>query len=531
MKLPYKTTFYQLFYEMIVRRGNRVLMTCYEGQRKTSLTGEEYVLLTEKYLEIISEELKKQSPGFAGMRCGNRYDYFAVFFALLCAGYPVVMLDENCDARQLEHFAEQSDMRFLISDRPVESERLKVLLTDELRERAGQCIPRIKIRETLPESWADQMAFVTSGTTGAAKIFAFQAETILLQTWRLVQLWKPFDEKYNRRQSNTILQILPFRHCFGFDLAIGFLQFGYELILPGSIGAMDLIHSIRDNHVWLTSMVPAVMKGLYQVLEIKMKKSGQPLSVSDFLGPEFSTVICAGAKLNEEDARKTCQTGLTLICGWGMTEIGIASFGVLENAGDYRGYTGRLLPWYKASLNQGTGCEESGQGELLIDGDLLYDGMVRSGKTEPRKEKMFSTGDIFRIDENRNLYFVGRSKSVIIGPGGENVYPEEIEEALEPFLDRTLLYCVVGENEVPVLFVDTVRTNGNVDEEELEKRVRAANQEFTREKRIAAVYLMNNSGAMTSKGELSRFRAGEYLKNHRNDIKKIMLRKEFYHAD
>jgi O-succinylbenzoic acid--CoA ligase len=84
---------------------------------------------------------------------------------------------------------------------------------------------------------------------------------------------------------------------------------------------------------------------------------------------------------------------------------------------------GRVLPYREVSV--------SGEGEILVRGETLFAGYVQGGKTgrPAHPGGWFSTGDLGRLDGAGRLRVLGRRDNLFVS-GGENVRPEEIEEAL-----------------------------------------------------------------------------------------------------
>src|SRR5262249_37168380 len=70
-------------------------------------------------------------------------------------------------------------------------------------------------------------------------------------------------------------------------------------------------------------------------------------------------------------------------------------------------------------------------GEILVRGENVAAGYWQAGAFEPAgKEGWLPTGDLGEVDEEGNLRFRGRKKSVIVTPAGLNIYPEDLEAAL-----------------------------------------------------------------------------------------------------
>jgi long-chain acyl-CoA synthetase len=81
---------------------------------------------------------------------------------------------------------------------------------------------------------------------------------------------------------------------------------------------------------------------------------------------------------------------------------------------------------------------KTGEGEILAKGNNIMMGYYREAKLTKEvftKDGWFKTGDLATFDKKGYLFIKGRSKSMIVGPSGENIYPEDIESIINNFKD------------------------------------------------------------------------------------------------
>ncbi|MHB8907243.1 MAG: acyl-CoA synthetase family protein, partial [Melioribacteraceae bacterium] len=95
---------------------------------------------------------------------------------------------------------------------------------------------------------------------------------------------------------------------------------------------------------------------------------------------------------------------------------------------------GKVMQWMEVKIDNPD--PKNGEGEVLIKGPNVMKGYYR----DPEKTKevftedgWFKSGDLGVIDKDGYLFIKGRSKNVIIGPNGKNIYPEEIESIINEF--------------------------------------------------------------------------------------------------
>src|SRR5258705_11416920 len=91
------------------------------------------------------------------------------------------------------------------------------------------------------------------------------------------------------------------------------------------------------------------------------------------------------------------------------------------------GSVGRHLPGIDVRIDSPDG---HGIGEVIAKGPNVMAGYFENPDATSQTiiNGWLHTGDLGRIDEEGNLYIVGRKKEMILGPSGENVYPDELED-------------------------------------------------------------------------------------------------------
>ena len=147
-------------------------------------------------------------------------------------------------------------------------------------------------------------------------------------------------------------------------------------------------------------------------------------------GGRFEEVILGGAAFNPEVERFMKKINFPLTVGYGMTECApIITY----------------AKWYKSKLYSCgkpiRGCEiridseneRAIPGEIQIKGDNVFLGYYKNEKATREsftEDGWFRTGDMGIIDEDGYLFLRGRSKCMILGPSGQNIYPEELEAVI-----------------------------------------------------------------------------------------------------
>jgi len=165
------------------------------------------------------------------------------------------------------------------------------------------------------------------------------------------------------------------------------------------------------------------------------------------LGGHLRFMVCGGAALDPEIARDYLRVGLPIIQGWGLTETAPVVSVQRWNAAKYfctrhyekrAGSVGPPLPGVEVTVLDAAGgsprISASGEGELLVRGPNVFLGYYNEPDLtrEAKVDDWFRTGDLGRIDGERNVWIAGRVKSVIVLQSGQKVIPDRIEDLVTP---------------------------------------------------------------------------------------------------
>jgi malonyl-CoA/methylmalonyl-CoA synthetase len=259
---------------------------------------------------------------------------------------------------------------------------------------------------------ADDLAVIcyTSGTTGRSKGAMITHDNLLSNARSLVQLWE-FTSK------DVLLHALPLYHIHGLFVALH-----CSLLSCAKI----LLQSKFDASVVLDSFAKAtVMMGVptfYTRLLAETRLTRDAVK-------NVRLFISGSAPLLSETFNSFEQrTGHRILERYGMTETGMIASNPL--AGERRaGTVGLPLPGVQVRIAD----PQDGVGIVEVKGPNVFKGywnMPDKTKSEFRDDGFFITGDMGLVDDAGYLNLVGRAKDLIIS-GGLNVYPKEIEDAID----------------------------------------------------------------------------------------------------
>ncbi len=261
-------------------------------------------------------------------------------------------------------------------------------------------------------------------------------------------------------KDETVVSILPMAHMFGLAF-----QLMFELLLGASVcylGKMPspkiLFDAFAEEKPTLVITVPLVIeKVIKQKIQPVMDKPMMKVLMSipginriiggkirskiiDAFGGKMDCLIVGGAALNAEVEKILRKIHFPYTVGYGSTECApLISYIDWEK---YKaGSCGVAVPGCPVEVFSTAPGE---MGELLVKGDNVMLGYYKNPNAtrdviDP--EGWFHTGDMGTIDKQGYIYIKGRCKNMILGPSGQNIYPEEIEDMYmnQPMVSEVLI--------------------------------------------------------------------------------------------
>lgn len=295
------------------------------------------------------------------------------------------------------------------------------------------------------EPTADQLAAIiyTSGTTGTPKGVMLSHRNLCHNVFAAFHCWKTTEK-------DRWLSILPMAHTY--EMSLGML---YPFFVGATVTYLDRPVAVSILMKAMAEVKPTTMLSVPLIIEKVVKKSIIPtIEKSVFLSwmqkntPKILYLVVGkklkktfgghlrffgvgGAKLDPEVEDWLFKLKFPYAVGYGMTEC--APLICTANPYDVngKGTTGKAA--YGAMVKLIDVNPETGEGELVVRGDQV---MLGYYKDPQHTREMFTsdgymhTGDLASIDKVGKYYIRGRIKNMIIGPSGENIYPEEIERII-----------------------------------------------------------------------------------------------------
>ena len=230
------------------------------------------------------------------------------------------------------------------------------------------------------------------------------------------------------------LNLLPLFHVGGLFTAMASFHAGALNVNVSKFDAVQAVQLIDKKNISFMMVFSPILASILDEHE----KSGLGIG---------SLKAVTGLESPETIERYQRMTSGTFYCMYGQTETScLATFGPYS---ERPGSAGRTLPLAEVRLVDDYGEEVpvGQQGEIVMKGPMIFKGYWNLAKDNEHtfREGWHHTGDMGRFDEEGFLFYAGRKpEKELIKPGGENVYPAEVEKVIleHPAVDKTVVFGV-----------------------------------------------------------------------------------------
>jgi long-chain acyl-CoA synthetase len=381
----------------------------------------------------------------------NSPEWVASFFGCLLRGAIVVPLDVQSDRGFVIRVQSQVEAKIALCDvlrSSLADLDLPTLRLEELSSLVAHRSPAPYTVKGIDDQQTLEIVF-TSGTTAEPKGVRITHRNLLANIIPLEQEIKRYLKWERLVHPIRFLNLLPLSHLFGQFMGIFIPQLlRGEVFFQESLSPSQIIETIGREHISVVITVPRILDALREKIERDYEGRGQLnglrksiassagqhfgrrwwrfRSIHRMFGWKFWAFISGGATLNPATEEFWQRLGFALIQGYGMTETA-SVISVNHPFKTGRGSIGRVLPGQEMKLDE--------NGEILVRGENISPGYWQDDGqakvADLADEGWFRTGDIGELDQEGNLYFKGRKKEVIVTSAGVNIYPEDIELAID----------------------------------------------------------------------------------------------------
>ena len=401
---------------------------------------------------------------------------------------------------------------------------------EHLNEMFGKKFPKYFRKEHVNyymDQNPDELAMInyTSGTTGFSKGVMIPYRTIQ-SNMEFAAIACPYMDN-----NSNIIAMLPSAHMYGLMFEVLYqlykgVHVHFLTRVPSPKIIMEALAEVKPD---LVISVPLVIEKIYKskvrpILEKNGIRQMLRLHILDQLilnkiktelinafGGRFHEVIIGGAAFNKDVEEFFKRIHFPFTVGYGMTECGpIITYDDWSTVKLYS--CGKAAP--NMTIKIDSADPENIPGEVLVKGDNVFLGYYKNQEATDAvftKDGWFKTGDMGVLDKDGYLFLKGRSKCMILGPSGQNIYPEEIETVLNS-LAYVVDSLVIEDNGglTALVYPDLHQAEidglaGEVLQAHIESLVKEANNELPNYAKIKAVEIMPEDFERTPKRSIKRY--------------------------
>ncbi|MCB9761480.1 MAG: AMP-binding protein [Alphaproteobacteria bacterium] len=383
----------------------------------------------------------------------NHPDWAIAYFGILRAGGIAVPLDPALAPEQAANVAATASTRAAVLDAKARAGFGEVLVGPQLDLHAAAAAgptDRLPPQSARPSDVASIL--FTSGTTGVPK-------GVMLSNENFCTLLSSLGRIFELRESDRVLSVLPLHHTFEFTCGLLLpLSRGARVLYLDEINGERLTWGLREGRVTGMVGVPALWQLLERRIRSQVRERGDLFetvfdagleinrwvgkttgldagrlffgSVHDRLGGNIRFLISGGAALPKGTHQLFSGVGLHLAEGYGLTEAAPVLSVAKGYPGAKAGTVGSAIPGVELKILDPDG---DGVGEVVARGPNVMQGYY--GNREATEAVLdadgwLHTGDLGRLDHKGRLSLVGRAKEVVVTSSGENIYLDDVENAL-----------------------------------------------------------------------------------------------------
>lgn len=483
---------------LILRKFNKNCNNCIISDNK-------YITYAELYKWVINQK-KKTNMIFntVGIFLPNSIEFIKAMLFVIASKKKLVILNYENNLHELNIKINNNDIDTLIvtesfynSNKNYDAfEKINVILISE------EELVFIKNKNLFLINYTQKKSLLVLPTSGTTN----QSKNVVLYEKRIIKNAIQHIKGANLKQKDSMAIILPMSSisCITAQIFSSLILGCNLLILQKNVSINDCVEKIKKFEIKSIGMVPS-----------KFNLYVNYLAMNDIKDLPLCIIWIGGDRIDNEKVKEYLKLypNCSVYNIYGQTELSPRATMINLNLFPHKNncvglpIKGVKIKIYDDSMNLISKPFISGK--ILIKSKYIMKEYYKNIDLTKKAfyKKFLITGDIGYFDKEKFLYIVGREKNIIIC-GGENIFPEEIEEVIKKIGKDILEICVYPEknlllNEIPV--VDIVKNPlANVTDLELKNKVKAHCSQFLSGNRIPFKINIVKEIKKTESGKIKR---------------------------
>ncbi len=440
------TTLYEVLQQSLEKFSTRTAFSLWRGAEVTySEVGERV-----KQIHQMLADADIQPGDRVAILSSSVPNWGIAYFAITSAGYVVVPIMPDFTSDDIDRIVEHSETKALfVSDRLFSklakktAEKLNIVIRTKNLGIIAQNVKDGNGTTRLPKP--DDLAAIiyTSGTTS-------QPKGVMLSHYNLCMQLHMIDPLFLVYPEDVFLSVLPLAHTYEctIGLILAFYHGCHVVYLDKAPTVSTLLPALKEVRPTIMLTVPLIIEKIFRgavlkkftssafmrmlygvgfIRKVLHRIAGKKLTKT--FGGRVRFFGIGGAKLDSTVEQFLLDGKFIYDIGYGLTETAPLLAGAVD--GMLRvGSTGPLLQGVEGRIEN---PNEEGVGELVVKSPSQMIGYYKNEEATKAvftEDGWFRTGDLACFDKDGWLYIKGRLKNMILGPSGENIYPEDIESVL-----------------------------------------------------------------------------------------------------
>ena len=533
----YITTLARLFDYATMAHGKRLALTYVDGSQRYT-----YHDFRAKSLELahIFSRYGLNAGDRIAILSQNMPNWTVSLFSIVTFGRVAVPILPDSSEVEVSNILNHSECKAIFI-----SERMMPKLTEEQRAKLTLII-NIDTLEIIPkdaaaftcDGWGkepspDDLAMIiyTSGTSGKAKGVMLSHRNFCQN---VVEAWHA--QKANKR--DRWLSILPMSHTYEMSFSVL-----YPLFVGGSVYHIKklptptiLIETMKKVRPTIMCSVPLIIEKVYKSSIVptiahsrvlSWMKEHMPRILYYLIGKRLYATFggklkffgIGGSKLDPVVEKFLLDAHFPYAIGYGLTETAP----LITNACVGKTVVGSIgVPAYNVQVRLDNVNPETGEGEIVAKGDNVMLGYYKDPertRSVLTDDGWFRTNDLACMDSKGRYYIKGRLNNMILGPSGENIYPEEIEQVINNFggVNESLVLERNGRLVALVKFDDNVLNWDQASEDKFFENLQAkkkavldyVNKHVGKSSKVNSVEVVKQNFEKTATQKIRRFKYKE----------------------
>ena len=355
-----------------------------------------------------------------GVLCRNHIGFVVAHLVASKLGAPVIYLNTGFAGPQLEEVVEREAIGCLIHDKEFGATAAglvgatTVVADDDAARPSLHFVARN--RSSLPPIRSSSLSLpvlMTSGTTGTPK-GARRAEVtpdLVAGTAMLQRM--PY------RRGDRFVIAAPLFHAWGLSQLTLAAGLAGTVVIQPRFDPKETLDAVIAHKAHVLAAVPIMLTRMLAAAEPKHRF------------PQLQITATSGSAVSGDLANSWMNRfGLNLYNLYGSTEVGQATLATPMDLRRHPGTAGTVLPGTTVRVLDAHGTETAAGeiGEIHVGSPMAFDGYTGGG-TKAEVDGLLSIGDVGFFNTSGQLFVTGRADDMIVS-GGENVFPQEIEDLL-----------------------------------------------------------------------------------------------------